>query len=318
VDPKIMYGPAYPFRSGISEGWAFHCHELAKEIGKGKRVLEIGCLDGVMLRHCRDNGCEVQGVDPSSPVVDLPIFHEFFGPHLSWQVCFDYIIAQNVFGHVDDVHGFLEGVVRNLAPEGVCVIECPWIVDLVQNAAWDTVYHEHLSYWGVKPLMRLAKDVGLHVNEVKHFPTIHGGTLRYYLSRKPTMKMDVFNYFAQEEEIDTEDWAELRSQFSMAIEAAEDLFRVPGLRIAGYGASAKFNTFLNSLPNRPPLTGIFDETPSKAGLLTPGWGFPVRFPERVELEKVDVLLVGSPNWKVAIEKKARSHGFTGEVRSLWG
>ena len=56
VDPKVMYGPSYPYRSGYSEGWALHCHGLAQEIGKGKRVLEIGCLDGVMLRHCRDNG----------------------------------------------------------------------------------------------------------------------------------------------------------------------------------------------------------------------------------------------------------------------
>jgi hypothetical protein len=80
VDPTILYGRHYKYRSGYSEGWDFHCHDLAKEIGKGKRVLEIGCLDGVLLRHCSANGCEVQGVDPSSPVTTVPIIREFWHP----------------------------------------------------------------------------------------------------------------------------------------------------------------------------------------------------------------------------------------------
>jgi SAM-dependent methyltransferase len=318
VDPTIMYGSHYPYRSGYSEGWALHCHALAKEIGQGKRVLEIGCLDGVMLRHCRDNGCDVQGIDPSAPAgLEIPISREFFTSKLDCHRPYDYVIAQNVFGHVDDVHDFMEGVVFHLAPEGACIIECPWVADLVNNAEWDTVYHEHLSYWGVKPMMRLAKDVGLCVNAVKHFPEIHGGTLRYYLSRRPTIDMKVFDYWGQEE-FDSEDWAELRSQFSMGVIDAEVYFAQSGPRIAGYGASAKFNTYLNALPTRPPLVGIFDDNPHKVGLLTPGWGFHVLPPTRDRLEQVDVLLVGAPNWKEGIEKKARERGFTGEVRSLWG
>jgi SAM-dependent methyltransferase len=322
VDPKIMYGGHYPYRSGYSEGWALHCHDLAKEIGKGKRVLEIGCLDGVMLRHCRDNGCDVQGVDPSSPVTDVPIIREFWnGSFVFGQPFgFDVIVAQNVFGHVDDAKGFLEGVLANLAPDGTCIIECPWVVDLVDGVEWDTVYHEHLSYWGLRPLMRLAKTVGLDVTKVKYFQHIHGGSMRYYLQRTTeSAGIDPHVYATwADEEMGDRDWKRFLSTTYEQIGYWDAEFKaLKTARVAAYGASAKLSTFLNALPERPPLTAVFDENPAKIGLLTPGWGFQVQAPLRDRLETLDVLLVGAPNWIQGIEAKARAAGFKGEVRSLW-
>jgi SAM-dependent methyltransferase len=322
VDPKIMYGGHYPYRSGFSEGWALHCHDLAKEIGKGKRVLEIGCLDGVMLRHCRDNGCEVGGVDPSSPVVDLPIIREFFDRNFrifnGYQA--DVIVAQNVFGHVDDARGFLEGVLANLAPNGTCIIECPHVVDLIDGVEWDTVYHEHLSYWGLRPLMRLAKTVGLDVTKVKYFQHIHGGSMRYYLQRATEVDVVGAHVYAtwEDEEMGDRDWKRFLSTTYEQIGYWDAEFKaLKTARVAAYGASAKLNTFLNALPERPPLTAVFDDNPAKIGLLTPGWGFQVQAPLRDRLETLDVLLVGAPNWIESIEAKARLSGFKGEVRSLW-
>jgi SAM-dependent methyltransferase len=322
VDPKIMYGGHYPYRSGFSEGWALHCHDLAKEIGKGKRVLEIGCLDGVMLRHCRDNGCLVWGVDPSSPVIDLPVYREFFGR--DWVPgadlpTHDVIVAQNVFGHVDDAKGFLEGVLANLAPNGTCIIECPWVVDLIDGVEWDTVYHEHLSYWGVRPLARLAKVVGLEVTKVKYFQHIHGGTMRYYLSPATWLVPDPTVYATwADEEMGDRDWKRFLSTTYEQIGYWDAEFKaLKTARVAAYGASAKLNTFLNALPERPPLTAVFDDNPTKIGLLTPGWGFQVLAPLRDRLETLDVLLVGAPNWIKDIEAKARTAGFKGDVRSLW-
>lgn len=315
VDPKVMYGPHYPYRSGYSEGWALHCHDLAEEIGEGKRVLEIGCLDGVMLRHCRDNGCHVQGVDPSSPVVDLMIFREFWGRGANFGQ-FDYIIAQNVFGHVDDVHGFLDGVLRNLAPDGTCIIECPWIVDLIDGVRWDTVYHEHLSYWGVRPLMRLADSHRLSVNRVRYFPDIHGGTMRYYLSRALEVDPEVYQTW-QDEEMVEGDWRRFATRFQDHIGYWTQWFAAHATaRVGIYGASAKLNTFLNALPFRPNVT-VFDDSPAKIGLLTPGRHYQVQAPTRDRLEQIDVLLVGAPNWKQGIEAKAQANGFRGDVKSLW-
>lgn len=325
VDPKVMYGPHYPYRSGYSEGWALHCHGLAKEIGKGKRVLEIGCLDGVMLRHCRDNGCDVVGCDPSSPVVDVPVVREFFSKNIGFHhtaigLLFDVIVAQNVFGHVDDAKGFLEGVIQNLAPDGVCIIECPWVVDLIDGVKWDTVYHEHLSYWGVRPLVRLACMVGLEVTETRHFPDIHGGTMRYYLKhqgkirRVYTQVMDTW----MDEEMGDADWARFLAKTYDQIGYWDDQFQHIGAqRIAAYGASAKLNVFLNALPARPPLVGVYDDNPTKLGLLTPGTAFEVLAPTRDRLEATDVLLVGASNWIQDIETKARDKGFKGKVVSLW-
>lgn len=321
VDPKVMYGPSYPYRSGYSAGWALHCHDLAKEIGKGKNVLEIGCLDGVMLRHCRDNGCSVVGIDPSSPVTDIPIYHEFF----SRDSCIsdglkDVIVAQNVFGHVDDAKGFLEGVVANLAEDGVAIIECPWMVDLVDGVLWDGIYHEHLSYWGVRPLMRLVGQVGLEVVKVRSFPDLHGGTMRYYLKRQGPIRRVYPDVIAtwQDEEMGDHDWKRFLSKTYEQIGYWDDQFQHIGAqRIAAYGASAKLNVFLNALPERPPLTCVLDDNPAKVGLLTPGCGFQVLAPLRDRLESTDVLLVGAPNWVKDIECKARKNGFKGKVVSLW-
>jgi SAM-dependent methyltransferase len=319
VNPKIMYGPHYPYRSGYSEGWALHCHGLAKEIGRGKRVLEVGCLDGVMLRHCRDNGCEVLGVDPSSPVTDVPVYREFFGS--AFQATnsgrYDYIVAQNVFGHVDDVHGFLEAARNNLAPEGTLIIEAPWVVDLIDGVRWDTIYHEHLSYWGVRPLMRLAADHRLSVNQVKYFPEIHGGTMRYYLSRDIKSDPHVYQTW-HDEEMSGSDWTRFRCKVHEQVGYWHAWFLThTGERVAAYGASAKLNTFLNAMPTRPPLACIFDESPAKIGLLTPGRSFQVVAPLRIHLEQIDTLLIGAANWKQQIEEKARANGFRGEVVSLW-
>jgi SAM-dependent methyltransferase len=318
VAPGGMYGPHYKYRSGYSNAWAAHCHALAKEIGSGKKVLEIGCLDGVMLRHCRDNGCDVTGVDPSSPVVDLPIYREFFTRHFKLPgETFDVIVAQNVFGHVDDARGFLEGAINHLAPNGELIIECPWIVDLIDGVRWDTIYHEHLSYWGLRPLQRLAMQVGLTVHAVKSFPEIHGGTMRYTLGKGHAFEPSVPSIWA-DEEMDSTDWKRFRFRVSQQVDHWEKWFQLADPDSVGmYGASAKANTFLNALSSRPPIAAIFDDSPAKIGLLTPGWHIPVKAPSREAFEGVDTLLVGAPNWAKELEHNARSHGFVGEVKSLW-
>ena len=269
VHPSILYGQHYPYRSGYAEGWAVHCHDLAEEIGEGKRVLEIGCLDGVMLRHCMDNGCTVLGVDPSAPRMEVPVRRELF-TSCSRYGEYDVVVAQNVFGHVDDARGFLEGVIHHLAPGGVCIIECPWIVDLIERREWDTVYHEHLSYWGVRSMSRVAHRAGLAIREVRHFPGIHGGTLRYTLGPRDLVP-EVTANFCQAwlaEEVDHTGFAEA-AQRSIAW-WSRYFFEAEGKRIYGYGASAKGNTLLNALPERPRLNGIFDDNPAKHGLYTPG------------------------------------------------
>ena len=93
------------------------------------------------------------------------------------------ITAANVFAHVDDMSGFVEGVAACLAPNGVFAIECPYVVDFIEKGEFDTAYHEHLSYVGISPLAALAKRHGLDAYDVEYFPEIHGGTIRVFIWR---------------------------------------------------------------------------------------------------------------------------------------
>lgn len=316
VDPAILYGQHYAYRSAPSAAWRAHCQALAFDAtSRGDRVLEIGCLDGVMLNALVDAGCEVMGCDPSAPDNLTYIRRHLFTKDTRLGQ-FDTIIAQNVLGHVDDARGFLEGIVANLAPGGDVVIECPWVVEMIDGLKWDTIYHEHLSYWGLRPLMRLAQEVGLTVNLVQEFPKIHGGTMRYYLSTYREVDPKVCKTW-EDEEMEAGDFERFRLNTQAQIAYWNSKFALSKQRIAAYGASAKLNTFLNALPVKPPLVCVFDDSPAKQGLVTPGWGFPVIKPEKGSFRDLDALLIGSPNWSEGLQEKARSLGFEGTFLSLW-
>jgi SAM-dependent methyltransferase len=325
VDPDVLYGPDYPYRSGQSQGWAFHCDALAAEAGfPDARVLDIGCLDGVLLGAFLRWQCQVSGCDPSAPPGTDDVLREFFTATTRHpDAPFDIITATNVFGHVDDARGFLEGVAANLAPDGIAVIEAPWIVDMVDKGAWDTIYHEHLSYWGLKPMARVAGRAGLTITRVQHFPDLHGGTMRYYLGHKETpvqaINPDMCRAWMAEDDLGDESWDEFQNESYNAIQTWTRYFAdtVHKKQVMAYGAAAKFNTLLNSMESRPNLLAIFDETPSKIGKFSPGWRIPILEPTARALSQCDEIVVGASNWKSEIEKKVRALGFLGPVVAPW-
>ena len=323
VDPTILYGPHYPYRSGMSQGWYHHCEELAAEMAFPDCLhLDIGCLDGVLLKSMESRGAVAWGCDPSAPEGMRGVYRELFGaqsrPATEY---FDIITAQNVFGHVDDAVGFMQGIAANLAPTGTAVIEAPWVVDLIDKRAWDTIYHEHLSYWGLKSLARCANKAGLSVARVKHFPELHGGTMRYYLGHREavqTFDSSMCPIWWAEDDLGPEMWVQFANEAHNAIAAWTDYFHKASAKsVMGYGAAAKFSTLLNALPERPPLRAIFDETPSKQGKFSPGWSIPILVPTELALSGADEIVVGASNWKEEIERKVRALGFTGPVKAPW-
>jgi SAM-dependent methyltransferase len=326
VDPEILYGPQYPYRSGYSEGWRKHCGGLAAEIAQmPKRLtLDIGCLDGTLLKKLFGQGIGAVGCDPSGvghPAVSLK--REFFGRDTRFAIGkFDVIVAQNVFGHVDDAKGFLEGVAANLAPNGQAIIECPSAVDMVCAGRWDTIYHEHLSYWTSKSVAPLVRRAGLRVEKVAYFPEIHGGTVRYYLRHGSSGEFEIaegaWGQVFEANKLSADDYGRFAIRAYGDMKRWDKYLQNPQRKsIAAYGASAKLSTFLNALPNRPSIVGVFDDNPTKWNLYTPGWHFPVLKPTAVTIRETEVLLVGASNWKAEIETKAQALGFTGEIVSLW-
>jgi hypothetical protein len=328
VDPDVLYGPDYPYRSGASQGWYHHCEALAAEAAfPDCKHLDIGCLDGVMMRSMQSRGALPHGCDPSTQCSNPDWARkELFGATTRFDRLFDIITAQNVFGHVDDARGFLEGVAANLAPDGTAIIEAPWIVDMVDKGAWDTIYHEHLSYWGLKAMCRVAGAACLTVCRIQHFPDLHGGTMRYYLAHKaskPTVVQEInpemCRVWMAEDDLADEQWDEFQNESYNAIQTWTRYFAdtIHKKQVMAYGAAAKFNTLLNSMENRPNLLAIFDETPSKIGKFSPGWRIPILEPTARALSQCDELVVGASNWKTEIEKKVRALGFLGPVVAPW-
>jgi SAM-dependent methyltransferase len=326
VDPEVLYRN-YAYESGHSPGWHAHCEALAEEITQrdaGGAVLDIAANDGTLLRHCFGRGHPVVGVEPARNLAtgELPIYQEFWSPELADKIVgihgrFEFIVAQNVFGHVDDARGFLQGIARALAPDGVAIIECPWVVDLIKHRRWDTIYHEHLSYWGLAPLTRLAKEVGLPVNDIRLFPGLHGGTMRYYLNHRAwDWAPSTYSTYRLESEFPGDDFDRFTASVKDEIRYWNEYLQNPlGRGLAGYGASAKASTFLNALPDRPKLVGIFDDNPRKHRLYTPGWHFPILKPTPTVMMACDEIINLAPNWP--LEERAKSLGFTGEVKQLW-
>lgn len=328
VAPEVLYAD-YAYQSGYAQGWHDHCESLALEIVQGRpgaTVYDLGANDCTLLSHCLGHGCRVLGIDPSSPVDDrdgIAVLPRFWSLATAHQVRLfpgkaDVIVGQNVLGHVDDPRDFLQGISFALAKDGVAILEMPWMVDLLAKGQFDTIYHEHLSYWGVTALQRLAQDCGLTVSHVRAFPDLHGGSLRYYLHHSPALSSEVVRALAWRETQLA--WRSEYTGFQEFVQQKmvwwENHFQNPQKKVmAGYGASAKGSTFLNALAERPPLTLVFDDNPRKVGLYTPGHHYPVVAPAGDTMEAVEELVNLAPNWD--LEPKARALGFTGEVVKLW-
>jgi novobiocin biosynthesis protein NovU/D-mycarose 3-C-methyltransferase len=319
VHPDLMFRH-YLYVSGTSRTLRDHFAALAREaldlVGPGpRRVLDLACNDGTLLETFRAAGASVQGVDPAANLVALAAASgldvvEGYWPAARAQVRgpFDLITAANVLAHVADPRGFLEAALDSLADGGAVVVEVPYCRDLVARCAWDTIYHEHLSYFLVGPLLRLAERAGATVSGLRRLP-VHGGSLRLVLRRGRAEHCPEARALAEAER--QEGLHDLRTYQAFARRVAEvcsDLQELvrgllgAGLRVIGYGAAAKGNTLLNRC--QLPLTYIVDDNPLKHGYLTPGRQIPIRPPEAAlgEAPGLYILLLA---WNFAAEILAR-------------
>lgn len=197
VDPRILFCRDYPYFSSTSKFYLQHTRKNATELIKSRNldsnslVVEIASNDGYMLRNFLEHGIPVLGIDPATEPVQaaqkagVPTLCTFFGENLAGQLradgrSADVIIANNVLAHVPDLNGFVEGIRILLKDDGVAVIEVPYVVDLIDNCEFDTIYHQHLCYFSVTALDHLFRQHSLYLNDIRHFP-VHGGSLRLYV-----------------------------------------------------------------------------------------------------------------------------------------
>jgi hypothetical protein len=226
----------------------------------------------------------------------VPTLVEFFGEDCARNLDLkaDVVHAHNVLAHVADLHGFVEGLKIILKPDGVIVIEVPFWGNLVRGCEFDTVYHEHLCYFALQPLVRLFDD---HELEITNFSLqdIHGGSLRLYVTHKQDYKC-----FAEQVNKITRNLCEYLS-----------LAKSKGKTIAGYGAAAKGCVLLNmcGLDFRT-IDYVVDSTPAKQGKVIPGTGIRIYPPSKLTQDQPDFCLILA--WNFASEIMAKEKGYRGK------
>lgn len=286
VRPDLMFD-AYTYRTGISRTMREHFGALAvslrRELGAGKRVCEVGCNDGTLLRALKAEGFSAYGIDPSSvaqSVDDVRIVPRYLTRRTAEELRAEYgpvdcVVMTNVLAHTPDPQDLILAAWELLDERGLLVIECPYVRDMVNGGAWDTVYHEHVSYFSVKDLARLCMGKFWKA-DVARIP-VHGGSLRFTARKTPYTWLsfwgeDPYWQVLAREEMTPIDW----DGFAAARDrCASDLRQaVAGARdVAGYGCPAKAAVLLNYTGIRP--NRIVDDTPEKQGKWLPGVGCPI-------------------------------------------
>lgn len=308
VDPALMFS-TYLYVSGTTTTFRNHCKDLADDAisrlpQRRLRVLDIAANDGTLLMEFRLRGCEVVGVDPAEnlrTIAEGKGIRSIVGYWNSESASasggeFDIITATNVFGHVHDLDGFLRTSRIALKEDGMLILEFPYCERMVRNCEFDTIYHEHLSYFLLSPLRQLIWRHGFQVSDIRS-TSIHGGSLRLYLEcgsdRNVVASVDKLAHNeAARGLLSREPYAVFARQArdnAMELKQQVDELRSAGRRIIGYGASAKGNTMLNYAGLS--LEYIVDDNPLKWGWRTPGRNIPIEPVRRLAEESADLEIV---------------------------
>ncbi len=315
VDPDALFVDNYLYFSSYSDHLLTHASEHAQELvrarslGPGSLVVEVGSNDGYLLRCFAEHGVKVLGIDPApeqataAEGAGIPTIREFFGAELARRLAgqgtrADVIVANNVMAHTPDLNGFVEGLRTLISDEGTITIENPYVRDLIVGCEFDTIYHEHFSYFSCAAVHSLLRRHDLFLNRVEYFPQLHGGTLRWHVGPQSTPDASVDRFLAAEEREGLLDFS-FYERFAEKVAAAKaDLLGLlrslkdSGRRIAAYGAAAKGSTLLNYTGIGPGLVDfVADRNIHKQGLLMPGVHLPVSSPDRILEEMPDYLLL---------------------------
>ncbi len=334
VDDTLLFGNNYAFHTGGSPSsipyFEKYANDVLEKYPKEAKsfTLEIASNDGTLLEHFQKAGCRILGVDPAKNVVDIAnnrnieTLPYFFNSNIAKKLSEEkgkagIIIANNVIAHVSDPKDFINGIKQMLSKNGVAIIECQYFPFLLFNNQFDNVYHEHRSFFSLSPLNKLIKKAGLKIIDVEEHDT-QGGSIRFFLTHsnsKRKVKKSVAEVLKNEKEIGLfkiETYVGMESRVNYTrnklISILKDL-KKDGYSIAGYGASAKSTTLLNYCGiDSSYLDYIFDKTPYKFGLFTPGTHIPV---VGVEEKRPDFYLLLVWNYTYGIlqrEQKFRKNG----------
>ncbi len=336
VKPEHIF-MEYAYFSSYSTSWVAHakdyCGLITRRLGLGSQSLavELASNDGYLLQHFEALGVPVLGIEPAANVAKVaeakgvPTRVDFFGRTLAHQLvaeglAADLIIGNNVLAQVPDLNDFVAGIAILLKPEGVVTLEFPHLERLMAENQFDTIYHEHFSYFSGITIAEMAARHGLKVIDVETLET-HGGSLRVYLAhvasaREVGPRVAALLQLEKERGLDRPAayaaFAEQvkrtkRELLTFLIKAKND-----GKTICGYGAPGKGNTLLNYCGiGTDFLDFTVDRNPYKHGRFTPGMHIPIKPVEAIDQAKPDYILILPWNLKREIVAQMRHVGAWG-------
>jgi SAM-dependent methyltransferase len=329
--PEEIFGD-YAYFSSYSDSWVEHARLYVEamldrlSLGPDSRVLEVASNDGYLLQFFQAHGVPVLGVEPARNVAaaalerGIETIVEFFGTGLATRLrnegrTADLIVGNNVLAHVPDVHDFVEGLRMALAPGGVVTMEFPHLLRLIERREFDTIYHEHFSYYSLRVVERLFGEHGLRIHDVDELPT-HGGSVRIH-ARHTTEAAEQAPAVARVRSAEAAaglDALDTYTRFGESVRETkrallEFLIRAKrdGASVVAYGAAAKGTTLLNYCGIGTDFVDyVVDRSPHKQGRLLPGTGLPIHPPERVAESRPDYLLLLAWNLRDEIMEQMAS------------
>lgn len=308
----------YAYFSSYSDSWLSHakkyCYAMTQRLGLNNDsfVVEVASNDGYLLQYFVEQQIPVLGIEPAANVAKVavekgvPTLVKFFGEELAQELagenrCADLILGNNVLAQVPDLNGFVEGLRILLKPTGVITLEFPHLLRLIERNEFDTIYHEHFSYFSLLATVRILEAHGLRVFDVEELAT-HGGSLRVYACHLeddthpecPSVRAvirdeenaglnSVEGYAGFAEQVRRTKWDVVELLLSA---------RRQGKRVAGYGAPGKSATLLHYCGiGRDLLEFTVDRSPYKQGRFLPGSRIPIYHPDRIRESKPDYVMI---------------------------
>ncbi len=316
VPPEDIF-VEYAYFSAYSDSWVEHARVYAEQmigrlgLGPDSLVVEVASNDGYLLQHFIPHGIPVLGVEPALNVAEAAVARgvetvtEFFGAELGRRLAeergsADLVLGNNVLAQVPDINDFVAGVAALLTPEGTATFEFPHLAKLIEHLEYDTIYHEHFSYFSLHSIRSIFGAQGLALVDVEELPS-HGGSLRVFLQHAEAgveASAAVADVLAREDEQGMREPATYERFADGVRESKRALLelliglRREGKHVVGYGAPGKGNTLLNYCGIRMDfLDYTVDRNPYKQGKHTPGTHIPIHPPERIAETKPDVIVI---------------------------
>jgi len=315
--PEAIFSD-YRYFSSYSSSWLAHCRayvdDIVERLGLGTeaQVVELASNDGYLLQYFKQRGIPCLGVEPAENVAQdaidkgIPTRTEFFGAAFARELRTtdgpaDLLIANNVLAHVPDVRGFVEGMRILLSPEGTLTVEVPHLLELMEHNQFDTIYHEHFSYFSLRVLKQLFEAHALTIHDVESLAT-HGGSLRLHIQHAnvaPEVSDRVHEVLSQEDAAGLQNLSTYHAFAARVYQTKRALLsfliqcKNEGAEVVGYGAPGKAATLLNFCGIREDLLSFtVDRSPHKQGRYIPGVRIPIREPEVIaEAEPAYVLIL---------------------------